>query len=440
MFRIPRHLSTALGLALACAGARAEDGKLTFHAAAWTQEGRIIRSLDTANGNDLDGKGILGTGAQFAMQYQVGERLRVNVGLGVGAGHFLAASPASGFYAPMGVGPYVAEANASFAFLDEDDRKLSVRAGLFPYDYAPEAQNLGLYLLRGPVYPGLLTSGFETKYVLPVANTFGFQAHNRLGMFEHDFLLTFDNDWYPYWDLSPAYIAALHFGKAARIGGGIQFYHYLPADSKLTMPKTEAVQYIDASDAAAPETTFIAFKGIKVMANFAFDPKALVGWEEGGGILGPEDLKLYGEMAVLGLDGDRAHKDLYGPISRRMPMMIGFNLPAFRFLDRLNVEVEYYGAPWVDDPSIYNHTSGNQVTPIPKISGLDTNTTKDNLKWSVYASKVLADHVQISGQAASDHFRPGIFQGYGDNLPPLNEVPFFSPSEWYWMAKIAYFF
>jgi hypothetical protein len=121
-------------------------------------------------------------------------------------------------------------------------------------------------------------------------------------------------------------------------------------------------------------------------------------------------------------------------------MMIGFNLPAFRFLDRLNVEFEYYGAPWVDDPTIYNHTSGNQPTPIPKKSGLDTNTTRDNMKWSVYASKVLVDHVKISAQVASDHFRPGIFQGYGDNNPPLNDAPFYSPAEWYWMAKIAYFF
>jgi hypothetical protein len=431
---------TVIALALAWTGTRAEDSKLTFHAAGWIQEGQIVKSLDTTERKEPAGKGMLGTGAQFVFHYQANERMQVNAGLGMGAGHSLAVKPSVGFYAPMGVGPYVAEANASYAFLNGDNQKLLARAGLFPYDYAPESQNLGLYLLRGPVYPGLLTSGFETKYVLPVANTFGFQLHNQLGMFEHDFLLTFDSDWYPYWDISPAYVASLHFGKAARIGGGAQFYHYIPADSKLTTPRTEAVRHIDNSNAAAPETTFISFKGIKLMANFAFDPKALMGWEEGRGALGAEDLKLYGEVAILGLDGDKAHNDLYGPVSKRMPMMIGFNLPAFRLLDRLNVEVEYYGAPWVDDPSIYYHISGKDVTPIPKKSGLDTNNTKDNLKWSVYMSKVLADHVKISAQVASDHFRPGFFQGYGDNLPPLNNVPFFSPSEWYWTAKMAYFF
>jgi hypothetical protein len=210
-----RYPLTVLALALACTGTRAEDGKLTFHAAGWINEGQIVKSLDTTERKEPEGKGMLGTGLQFALHYQANERLQVNAGLGMGAGHYLAVKPAVGFYAPMGVGPYVAEANASYAFINEEDRNLSARVGLFPYDYAPEAQNLGLYLLRGPVYPGLLTSGFETKYVLPVANTFGFQLHNQLGMFEHDLLFTFDSDWYPYWDISPAYVAALHFGKAA---------------------------------------------------------------------------------------------------------------------------------------------------------------------------------------------------------------------------------
>jgi hypothetical protein len=438
---ISRRLPLAvLAMAAVSASLQAEESKVTFNAAAWSQYGQIANSLDTTELKEPNNKGMLGTGAQFALTYKASERLQVNAGLGVGAGHSIAARATGGYYAPMGVGPYVAQANAQYDFMDGESAKLSARAGLFAYDYAPEAQNLGLYLLRGPVYPGLLTSGFETKYVLPVANIMGFQLHNQLGSFEHDLLFTFDTDWYPYWDLSPAYIASYHAGKAARIGGGIQLYHFIPADSKLTSPKTKAVAFVDTTNPAAPDTTFIAFKGIKLMANFAFDPKALLGWEEGSSSLGAEDLKLYGEVAVLGLDGDKAHNDIYGPVSKRMPIMLGFNLPAFKFLDRLNVEFEYYSAPWVDDPTIYNHTSGNTVTPIPKRSALDTNNTKDDIKWSIYASRVLVDHVKLSAQVASDHSRPGFFQGYGDNNPPQSEVPFFSPKEWYWMTKIAYFF
>jgi hypothetical protein len=53
---------------------------------------------------------------------------------------------------------------------------------------------------------------------------------------------------------------------------------------------------------------------------------------------------------------------------------------------------------------------------------------------------VVSGHVKISAQAASDHYRPGIFTGYGEAAPPKNEVPFFSPSDWYWMTKLAFFF
>ncbi len=433
---IKNTMRSALALlgAVGCLSLAHGEGKLTLGAASWAQYGQIVKSLDTAEQKDLDGKGMIGTGAQFAINYQANEKLQVNAGLGVGAGHNIAARNIQGYYAPYGVGPYVANANMKYSFWDEESAKLNVQVGLFPYDYAPDAQNLGLYLLRGPVYPGLLTSGFETKYVLPVANTLGLALHHQSGMFEHDLLFTFDGDWFPYWDISPTYVAHVKLGSAFRLGAGVNLYHWIPMDSKLTSKKTPEVMYIDTT---AHDTTYISFKGTKLMGDFSFDPKALMGGVEA---LGAEDLKIYGEVAVLGLDGDKAHKALYGPISQRMPMMIGFNLPAFHLLDRLNVEFEMYKAPWVDDPSIYNHTSGPQVTPIPKISALDTNTTKDNLKWSVYAAKVLAGHVKISAQVASDHFRPGIFQGYGDNNPPLNNVPFFSPSEFYWTGKIAYFF
>jgi hypothetical protein len=265
---------------------------------------------------------------------------------------------------------------------------------------------------------------------------------NQAGRFRQDLLFTFENEWPTYWDLSPAYVASFRFGGAFRLGGGVQFNHFIPVDGKITDPRNENVRYVYARTPGGndSDTAYVAFKGIKLMGNFAFDPKALMGGSGIGSLLGPEDLKIYGEAAVLGLDRDKAHDDLYGPIPKRMPVMIGCNLPAFRFLDRMAVELEYYGAPWVDDPTIFEHTRSSRLTPIPKRSALDTNTVNDNLKWSLYASKTISGHVKISAQAASDHSRPGIFTGYGEAAPPRNEVPFFSPSEWYWVTRIAYFF
>jgi hypothetical protein len=438
----PRYTAVAVAAITLFSPTRgfAQGGLLDFSAAGWIQYGRIVKSLDTTVGHRLN-EGMQSAGAQFLAEYKDGS-VKIKTGLGVQMSHYLPPDYGSGGYAPMVSTPYVAEADLEFAFINRDDLKLSAQAGFFPYDYAPESQNLGLYLLRGPVYPGMLTSGFETKYVLPIANNLGFKLSHQVGGFQQDLLFTFENEWPTYWDLSPAYIAAYGFGATLHLGGGVQLNHFIPVDGKITDPQNDNVRYIYAktSGGSDTDTVFVAFRGVKLMANFSFDPKALLGGLDGDGPLGPEDLKLYGEIAVLGLDRDRAHNDLYGPISKRMPMMIGFNLPACKYLDRLNVELEYYGAPWVDDPSIFEHTRTSRLTPIPKRSALDTNTTRDNFKWSIYASKIFAGHAKISAQAASDHFRPGIFTGYGEAAPPKNEVPFFSPKEWYWMTKIAFFF
>lgn len=422
----------ALLVAMAPQIARAEAPKLNFGGAGWFSYNTIVKSSDTANAKEPNGKYLIGSGALFAINVDPSERLHIEAGIGVGMGHFLATSPTDqGGYAPVGAGPFVSNANFTFKPMSSEGGEFFVRGGLFPYDYMPEAQNLGLYLLRGPVYPGYLLSGFETKHVMPVANTLGLQLHHRTGGFSHDFLFTFETDFYPYWDMSPAYLASYSFGETFRLGGGVNFYHLIPADSRLTTDTLH--KYID-NTLPVPDTTQLSFKGIKVMANASLDPKPLFGNPE---ILGPEDLKLYGEVAVIGLDNDKAHKALYGNYSNRMPIMVGFNLPAFGFLERLAVEVEHYGAKFKDDISQYNRYRSQSPKPASKI---DTNYAADNLKWSVYGSRVFQQHVKLSFQVASDHYRPGQFRGYGDNLAELRPAIFFRPSEWYWSTKVAYFF
>ncbi len=71
------------------------------------------------------------------------------------------------------VSPYLVRADFTYAWWNTEDSKLKLTGGYFPYTYNPEVKNLGLYLLRGPVYPGVLISGFETKHIAPVANMLG---------------------------------------------------------------------------------------------------------------------------------------------------------------------------------------------------------------------------------------------------------------------------
>jgi hypothetical protein len=119
--------------------------------------------------------------------------------------------------------------------------------------------------------------------------------------------------------------------------------------------------------------------------------------------------------------------------------MFGIHLPTLRILDVLAFELEWYGAPYLDDMSNFKTTAGPKPSPIP-VTTADSNITEDNWKWSLYASRVFAEHIKWSAQVANDHFRPGTFEGYGDNNPPRRESVMQSAKDWYWMTKIAYFF
>lgn len=447
--------SAAVLLAGLASWAAAGDGaKLRIGGAGWMGYGSIMASsYDTTGGADIVGKPLISSGAQVLLEARPGENLDIQAGLGAGGGHVLAFSLGnSGGYSPYGVGPYVAQANFSYHFDRGEESATFLRAGLFDFDYAKENQDLGLYLLRGPVYPGYLISGFETKHVLPVANTLGLQFHHRSGAFQQDALLQVETEFYPFYDVSPVYLAGFQ-GGAFRIGGGINFYHLIPVDPDLTTDTTR-FRYLDTTNPAAPDTIQLSAKGIKLMANGMVDMKALFGGMES---LGSEDLKIYGEVGVIGLGGlfrddinfgstpkykknsKKAYDDLYGPISQRMPMMIGINLPAFKLLDRLAVEMEHYGAPFKDDiTKITSHTSSNVQSVMPQDP--DSAISADDIRWSVYASKVIQNHIKVSLQIASDHYRPGLFVGYGDNAPPSTEAVLSRPKDWYVMTKIAYFF
>jgi hypothetical protein len=61
----------------------------------------------------------------------------------------------------------------------------------------------------------------------------------------------------------------------------------------------------------------------------------------------------------------------------------------------------------------------------------------DNLKWSLYFTKVLAGHIRISGQVANDHFRTGGTPGLSGRS---FEEGLTAPKDWYWFLKLSYFF
>ncbi|HLP41126.1 MAG TPA: hypothetical protein VK465_06435, partial [Fibrobacteria bacterium] len=426
-------LVVVVALSLCHAQSVIAETKMKFGGAGWLGYGSIVSTQYKAGDNDIEGKTLISSGAQVVLAAEVNERVDIQAGVGAGGGHTLAGTFSNfGGYAPFSVGPYIAQANFTLHGKKEEDGALFLRGGLFAYDYAKENQNLGLYLLRGPVYPGFVLSGFETKHVLPVANFLGLQVHHRISGFRQDFLIQVETEFYPYYDISPAYVASYQPGSAFRIGAGVNFHHYIPVDPSLTTD-TLTSRWVDTLTTPY-DTVQLSAKGVKVMANAMVDLKALFG---GMDALGPEDLKIYGEAALFGIRNEKVDKRLYGGYGNRMPKMIGINLPTFKLLDRLAFEVEHYSAPFADNLELFNH-AGKKPTPIPLDP--DTSITKDDFKWSLYGSKVFQNHIKVSLQVASDHFRPGVFTGYGDNNPARSEAVLFRPQDWYWMSKVAYFF
>lgn len=440
--RLPSLLSTALlwaGLAALPMDARGLEGGLS--AEGWMHFGHIINSSDTVGGQDFDGRSLQSFGVRLGLQKHVSDRLHIVAGAGVITGHMLPKQLSSkGGYAPFVASPFLGETRFTATLLEGESSRLEWTAGYFPLRYNPDSRNLGHYLLRGPVYPGIVLSG-------PAPNLLGFRLHHAYGGLRQDLILKSETELGPYFDLSPAYLAAYQ-GTAFRVGVGVNFHRRFPIHRRVTngyyAPRSGSLYPI-------PSGRNLAFHGTKLTSQASFDLKALLGRDWG---LGAEDMKIYGEAALFGLDNDSLHRAVYGGFRQRMPLMAGINLPAFRWLDFLSLEVEWYGARFLDDLSGYNAGYGSKQSPLPVIVPvLDStgqplvgpdgrpvhqNIARDNWKWSLQGAKTLMGRFQIGMRIANDHLRPGVYQGDDDARPPGVESVMTSPEDWYGSLRLSF--
>jgi hypothetical protein len=364
--------------------------------------------------------------------------------------------------------------DASFLFGDVDDPAFRIDAGIFNYKYNENARDLGEYMFRTWAYPGIVATGGTYGYLGNNSATLtGLKLQQPLGAFTHELMATIETDLTPVYDLNLTYMAKLSLVDGAfKVGGGIEVARLLRADGdketemkyfqhndkwygeasgyykswengiqeKLAAPGADAAklnaELAQATDALAvldslatgqinPEVKKMTNRAIKPMAWFAFDPKILFGGSE---LLGPKDLVLYGEAILLGAQN---YPVFYDKLAKRIPVMVGFNLPTFRLLDVLSLEMEHYGSQL---PPAFKANQPN-ATPIPVTpdSYYPGDWDKDNLKWSVYAERALYPGVTLSAQAASDHSRSWDWNYYGRTPWEI----YTSPSKWYWGLKLG---
>ncbi len=79
--------------------------------------------------------------------------------------------------------------------------------------------------------------------------------------------------------------------------------------------------------------------------------------------------------------------------------MVGLNIPAFKLLDVLSLESEYF--PTEYDDSFRQVLMNNSATPPASIM-------KDRTpwKWSLYAKRTIGKKFSIVGMMGRDHYRP----------------------------------
>lgn len=333
--------------------------------------------------------------------------------------------------------PFLLEASAKSAFDLKGVGKTYLRYGYFPIKYNPDVRNLGEYLFRSLVYPGVVYSGFE---VADKVKILGLQWHlsHWNDIIEHDIVFRSEVDVYPLYDFSLTYLAHLHPVKALNFSAGVSFDRLIPVDKKKTIPGTDTLlfngfdkdgicRYIDT---VHHDTTNYSFAGTKLVGRIAFDPKVFFVCPR----LGKEDLKIYSEIALLGV---KNYPVWYSKRNERMPVMFGFNFPAFKILDVLSLECEWYGSLFVN--STENIWEARSPVPYRADQGRTMERTdstghftNDNWKWSVYGSKKVSSFLRLSFQFARDHVMPGQKYLYAETVR--------EPGDWYWAFRSTILF
>ncbi|MBN1603572.1 MAG: hypothetical protein JW915_18320 [Chitinispirillaceae bacterium] len=310
--------------------------------------------------------------------------------------------------------------------------------GYFPVKYNAEAMNLGEYLFRSNAYPPLLVSGFEIadKSKLAGMHT-GYRKQLPSGRLNADIFLNTETECYPTLDLSlSALLGYATIGSFLNMSMGISFYHLVPFYPNRVTPAKNRSYYptmTSFTDSVSGVKTDYTFRGTKAVCAVTLDPKHFFG----STILGENDLKIYGELAILGI---KNYPGWYSNRRERTPIMFGFNFPAFKLLDVLALEGEYFPSPYMNS----YHFIWKANSPVPDFNtqtGMDYYSEwkakhDDDWKWSVYASKTVK-HVCFSGQIASDHSSRATYLLAGKRLY-REMVP--RTKDWYFMLRCAFFF
>jgi len=343
------------------------------------------------------------------------------------------------------------DADATYALGDPKAPYLSITGGFFPFKYNPDARNFGEYLFRINPYPQYLPTQFDCAY----QNLLGFRLSSILlpavgkemnscpiSSLRQDLLLTSEMYLWPLRDFSLSYLVGCKVFNFADIGAGIMGDRMFSVDENLTTPPPSA---------QTPVGGDFSFAGTKVMTRAAIDFKAFL--PDLKNVFGENDLRLYSEACWNGLKNYPVPESLggapdpnypgYNDLKRRLPVLIGFNVPTFGALDVLSCEAEWWNDNYANSYwNVYPLGGGYIEVPNPTVYGSSPSDHREPYggpwHWSFYAKKTLLKRLKIIGQVARDHtVLNTALTGTVDGDP---EEAMDGKGNWGWMAKFEYGF
>jgi hypothetical protein len=250
--------------------------------------------------------------------------------------------------------PNDVEVNYSFGNLDKPWLKLAV--GYFPFKYNADVKHLGEFLLRSGAYPTVVVSSWEFPMTRELGlHLSGFLGNPAIDEFSWDLLLTSETHDFPLMDGTLTGIVSNKLFNFLDLGVGVSFQRLIPVDAANTTPKRNNARppagnmFTDQNG----DTSYYTFSATKLMARAALNPQRFIpefrlppsfvfGKKP---FFGKEDLKIYGEAAVLGYKDYVAYDSIpdslgvnhwqkvadslnyYDNIKDRIPLMVGVNLP-----------------------------------------------------------------------------------------------------------------
>ncbi len=360
------------------------------------------------------------------------------------------------------------QASGSYAWggLEQPVSKLTF--GQMPYKYNADARDFGDYLFRSTPYPNtVLNSPFDLVNGAQASILGGIWNLNLAGgKWNNDLLITSATSTYPLYDFSLAYVTHFRINPILKFGAGVNLFRLIPVQSEVTTYKgdasnayftgangkkysTRSSYYTGSLDdsvqsdagfkaisdkgalpAGVSDVNYYSLKGQMLMADFSIDFKPILGERA--------DLMLYGEWAMLGV---KDYPVFYEKPMERMPIMVGLHIPTWGLLDILCVEAEYWKNPYLN--STFGMSYGGLGTPdLNPISyagagaaRINEPLTKDDLRWSVSATRSLGKSFSVTAKVAKDHLQvmqemqagfPG--KSYGDVMSRKDS--------WYYVMRL----